>query len=263
MDVISSIPRVLGAVLATISFLCCSIKEDRDSCPCNLRFDLSEAYEGSDGTLTLVIQSTAGFVYCDTLSKEELTLTVHVPREQLTVDFYTPFGALDNPLQGYRPSSECDPIWMFSDTLLAKGELVERKVLIHKNYCGLKVSLLGESGVKPPYDLLFISNIDGYLPGGGLSEGLFVQRSSPDESGSCSVNILRQKDSSLMMEIVPEESDGVSLRSFAIGEYLASAGYDWEADSLDDIEITVDFASTTITLSTSKWTNTVSFSVMI
>ena len=107
----SSIPVLLSAVFVFVFTLGCSVKEDREFCPCNLRFDLSEAFRNSDGTLTLVINGPDGFVFCDTLKASEKQAggysaggdslyTVQVPRKELKVDFYTPFGALKNPLEG-------------------------------------------------------------------------------------------------------------------------------------------------------------------
>ncbi len=275
----SSIPRFLAAVLFLVSTLCCSVKEDRDFCPCSLRFDLSEAFRDSDGSLTLVVKGPDGFVFCDTLKAgekraegfsvgDDSLYTVLVPRKELTVDFYTPFGALKNPLEGYRPDKTCAPVWHWSEVLTAEGEMVERKVRPHKDYCRLTVELVGSPGVAFPYSLLFVSNINGYLPGGGLSEGMFVERVAPGaygelSAGSCSVNLLRQKDSSLMMEVVPEGQTAVSLRSFAIGEYLAAAGYDWSTADLEDVSMTLDFACTTIEVSTDKWTRRMEFNVVI
>lgn len=284
----SSIPRFLAAVLVFVSILSCSVKEDRDSCPCILRFDLSEAFKDSDGSLTMVIKGPDGFVCCDTLRAGEKLAegysagndsiyTVLVPRKELTVDFYTPFGVMKNPLEGYRPEKICAPVWHWSEILTAEGEMVERKVRPHKDYCRLTVSLVGNPGVALPYELLFVSNIDGYLPGGKLSEGIFVERVTPGVFGQpsamtdrlsasgcrCSVNLLRQKDSSLMMEVVPEGQAAVSLRSFAIGEYLVAAGYDWTAVDLEDVDITLDFAATNILVTTDKWTRRLEFSVVI
>ncbi|MBO7547737.1 MAG: hypothetical protein J6T07_04760, partial [Bacteroidales bacterium] len=38
------------------------------------------------------------------------------------------------------------------------------------------------------------------------------------------------------------------LRSFAVGEYLAAAGYDWTAPDLEDIRLEIDLASTAVRL---------------
>ena len=267
----SSIPEILAAALFVfVSILSCSVKEDRDSCPCNLRFDLSDAFRDSDGSLTMVVRGPEGFLLCDTLKAGNDSIhTVLVPREELTIDFYTPYGALKNPVEGYRPEKTCAPVWHWSEVLTAGGEMVERKVRPHKDYCRLNVSLVGNPGVPLPYSLLFVSNINGYLPGGKLSEGIFAERVTPGISGGtsavwgCSVNLLRQKDSSLMMEVVSDGQTSVSLRSFAIGEYLAAAGYDWTAADLEDVDITLDFAATDILITTSKWTRRLEFSVVI
>lgn len=273
----SSVPGILAAaIIVFVSILGCSVKEDRDSCPCSLRLDLTDVFDNADGRLLLTVCGKDGFWLCDTLDAMHpgrdaggrVFHTVHVPREELRVDVYSPCEAVTDVRRGYRPEGTCARIWKYSETLVAEGEVVERTVALRKEYCSLSVTLAGNGGVAPPFSLVFVSNVDGYLPGGGLSHGLYEERVDPPGS-RCTVNLLRQGDASLMMETVPYGSGGVAgsgvgpMRSFALGEYLSASGYDWDAPDLEDVEMSLDFASTSIRISTEKWTRTVEFDVVI
>ena len=46
------------------------------------------------------------------------------------------------------------------------------------------------------------------------------------------------------------------VRTFALGQYIAAAGYDWSAPDLDDLTLTVDISVTSVTISTDAWTMT-------
>lgn len=263
----SSIPEILAAATIIIfSFLCCSVKEDRDSCPGFLRMDLSNAFTKSDTTLTLVIIGESGFVHCDTLKASDFDsleryVSVKVPRERLFIDVYSPFDAIRNPLEGYRPHGKVDSLNKYSRTLKAAWDVKTCEVRLHKDYCRLTVKMAGQ-GVNP-CRLVFRSSVDGYLPGGFLSEGLYSETVFPGADGRCSLNLLRQRDESLMMDILPGDGRHEILRSFAVGEYLRESGYDWSKTDLEDIEMLIDYASANIVLRTDKWTRTVEFNLVI
>ena len=76
----SSLPVFLLASLL-ILFPGCSIKEDRDVCPCILRLDLSEAMEAADGQLLLMLSDADGKVLLrDTLRAPSKQYSAAIPR---------------------------------------------------------------------------------------------------------------------------------------------------------------------------------------
>ena len=99
------------------------------------------------------------------------------------------------------------------------------------------------------------SNYTGIDPMGNLMKGEYSIATTPGGV----VTVPRQGDNSLSLEVRDPE-DGL-LRSFALGEYLHRAGYDWTAPSLEDVSILINYARSTIYLSTWYWSQ--SFDVEI
>ena len=134
------------------------------------------------------------------------------------------------------------------------------------DFCRLSVSFIGSPPGTLPYDVRFLGNICGYDSSTRPSPGPFCftcRETGPGTSGghaSCVVKLPRQKDGSLKMDIL---SGDTILRSFAIGHYMESCGYDWTSEDLEDLELEINFAATTITLRTAAWTVVSYFEVMI
>lgn len=258
----SFLPVFVALTLAL--FPGCSVKEDRGPCPCIVKIDLSTAFDNSDGSLLLVLWNESGFRFCDTLLKSEFSDTVaeysaSVPRGKVMMDVYSPAGVVSEPFEGYRPDGVCAPIWIHSGSFDAEGEYVRTSISLSKGYCGLSVSFKGETAGWNSCSLVFRSEVDGYLPGGGLSPGSYSEMCWADSTGSFGINLLRQKDASLMMDIVAGSglNAGKVLRTVAIGEYIAASGYDWTEENLEDLEIEVDFANMRVGMRTAGRDRTV------
>lgn len=53
------------------------------------------------------------------------------------------------------------------------------------------------------------------------------------------------------------------LRTFSIGEYIIESGYDWTAESLEDVNVEIDYAKTEVSFTVNDWEKTVHFDVEI
>ena len=82
----------------------------------------------------------------------------------------------------------------------------------------------------------------------------------PDSSGSGTVCVPRQADNGLVLRILDEDK---ILREFALGEYIAESGYDWSAENLDDVEISIDYAHSFISIEVDDWTGSFEYDVVI
>ena len=94
-------------------------------------------------------------------------------------------------------------------------------------------------------------NVGGWNRDGSPAEGSFSRRILPGSDGHASLRLPRQGDDSLLMHVV--FSDRV-VRTFALGSYIAAAGYDWTAPDLADLTLHIDFSVTSVTISTDLWT---------
>ena len=74
------------------------------------------------------------------------------------------------------------------------------------------------------------------------------------------MKVPRQMDASLMLEV--EDENGIS-KSFAIGEYIMASGYDWNAEDLSDITVTLDYYITGVTVLVQKWDDEFVFDLVL
>lgn len=118
---------------------------------------------------------------------------------------------------------------------------------LRKEYCGLEVSITSQH---PLPELCVRGNWNGQKADGSLLAGPFRASLKSGEQ----VNIPRQGDNSLMLDVM--NSSGSVLRSFAIGEYMSEAGYDWTEGSLQDLSLKVDYVNNAITLNGRAWSYT-------
>ncbi len=256
---------LLCAAALKICFLSgCSVKEDRELCPCYISFDLSEAFDSTGGNLLLTLCNSGGFRFCDTLRRKDYpdsaaVYVAAVPKGAVMMDVYSPADSVRTPFEGYRPEGICAPMRMQSENFIAEGETAKRKIRLNKRYCRLKLSFKGRVRTGVSHVLVFRSETEGYLPGGAVSEGPYSEEVRADADGFFEINLLRQLRSSLMMDVLDEGGHGRPeiLKTVAIGEYIDAAGYDWGKDDLDDLEMEVDFADMKVLFRTAERERTV------
>ena len=243
--------KFLAVPAVMLAALSCSIKEDRSKCPCILIMDLEEVpwntpEEGFP--LSLQVSGPGGFSLENPVSVEECSTsyTVEGPRQGVYSSLLTsPAGDFFVGGRGIviPEGKDCPPLWMYSRFLDTSVEDIREKVVLRKSFCTMSVTF---KGVPPgKYSLRFLGTVCGYDLSAKPVPGEFSYLSVPDGGGTCSARIPRQTDSSLIAAV---ESGDMVLRYFAIGEILAKNGYDWTSPDLADASLTIDYASTAITL---------------
>lgn len=260
----SSIPVILVLAFLTYSFLCCSVKEDRDFCPSVLNIELPEI---QDEKLMVAVMDMDSVLFYDSYDGDELetlsyNISVKVPKTALNVSAYWPELHTFNPLNGYLPDGKCAPIWSSHISFTPQKEIENVRLPLSKNYCRLSLTIAGDFEDSKPYSLLFRSSVMGYDRTGALIAGQYFERADMTAEGIYEINILRQNDDSLMMDLISSADEEI-FRSFAIGRYLADFGYDWNASNLEDVKITLDFARVQITLECSGWSKVIELDVVI
>jgi len=246
-------PLLLAGVLITVSFPGCSVKEDRDGCPCHLDLCFGESSLGSKA----VYAASEDYVAVDTIPSGMTMYSLETPRKDVTVTLFSPssFGGKTGLL--IPEGEDCPAVRMFSKSYDANCEYIRDSVRLYKNYCRLTVSFEpSDSSVPYPLSVNVLGNVCGYTRDGEPRPGPFYFHLSPGEGRCCCVGLPRQRDDSLLMELI--SSEGV-LRTFALGAVLADSGYDWTARDLDDCELVVDYSRTILTLKTDYWSRTFSF----
>ncbi|MDE6871309.1 MAG: hypothetical protein K2J62_04195 [Bacteroidales bacterium] len=258
---------VLLCILPVMSLVSCSVKEDRETCPCVLVLDFSKVDNGLLTSLNLSVAGPDG-ILCQDVVQEDFYVKeyrVAVPKGGVMLNVYSfpgdeSYGMLnaDGDVLEIPEGCECPPVYMHSVEIDTRKEIHRETVVPLKNFCRLSIEMVSDG--YSPYILEINGNVNGYGHDGFPKEGNFAFVPETDENGCCTVNIPRQKDSSLRLRICDE--DGV-LKDFAVGEYIVAMGYDWSQKELDDVEIIIDYAKTDITLIVDDWEKTMQFDVII
>lgn len=279
----------------------CSVKEDRDLCPCTLvlEFPGEDAERLQDG-VTVCMRGYSdgdGLSLCDTLlagqpasggASDGVSYSYVVPKGD--IDLAVAYSA--DGLAGELNSSgkwieidegrPCPSIWTCCEKVSARADRVTVPVRLHKNFCRIDIQVRDVDGEEFPFKLRVRGNVNGYGLDGKPARGAFLcdaeraetegsgTESDGDDSGTASENtgfgrgyavtVPRQTDDSLILEIVT--GNGVA-KSFAIGNYIASSGYDWTSADLKDICLEIDYARTVILFTIDKWTHSEQFEVVI
>lgn len=264
----------------------CSVKEDRDLCPCTLvlEFPREDAERLQDG-VTVCMRGCSDDVFslCDTLLAGRAASSggPDTVSGKWSYSYVVPKGDIDlavaysaDGLAGELNSSgrwmeidegrPCPSIWTCCEKVSARADRVTVPVRLHKNFCRIDIQVRDVDGEEFPFKLRVRGNVNGYGLDGKPARGAFLcdaERSETESAGyRYAVTVPRQTDDSLTLEIITD--DGVA-KSFAIGNYIASSGYDWTSADLKDICLEIDYARTVISFTIDKWTHSEQFEVVI
>lgn len=261
-------------ILSVMEVLCtgCSIKEDRSLCPCALVLDFSNVEESIAESSEVHLRAADGFLYSDPDAADGIsgggpsgsdrrTYSVRVPKTRVAVSVVSGAGSFYSADYGLRIplGEECPPVHMYYSEFDAVMEKYEDVVRLYKDYCRITVRMLPSPG-DYPFTLTLKGGVCGIGRDRTVVPGDFSYAFVPASDGAASVNVPRQTDDSLILQI--RDGDRV-LREFAVGEYIAESGYDWTAADLEDIDVSIDYANSYLTIKVDAWSASFAFDVII
>ena len=231
-------------------------------CPCRLVVDLSADDTASVSTVELRVYASEDLVCSEVLEAGAFDdgYVVLVPRGKVDVMAYSGADGYVNGKDGLviPYGEDCPEVYMNFLSVEAVGEEVRVGMPLRKNYCMATVCVVSEDGF--PYELSLRGNVMGYAGDGRPAAGDFVCEFTLDGDMSGRVSLPRQTDTSLKLEV----SNGAEvLKVFALGEYIAAVGYDWDAEDLEDITLTLDYSLTAVTISVGEWDEEYHFDISI
>ena len=254
------VPSVLFCSFTLLLLFSCSIKEDRNECPCILQLNFVEKYKMVQTDVVLDFHASDGsFRQTKINILKDSIFEFKVPRTDLVVNAY----AGDEGLMGQDGLSiplykQCPALYMSSLKVNTKSEKVSADVNPYKNYCNIELCF--EDAEKFRYEASIRGDYCGYDIDGSSKKGVFLYELNPDTQGRCQVRVPRQEDGSLTL--VLKDTDGYE-KNFAIGEYIIESGFDWKSKSLKDILVEIDYARTMLVFKIEGWEKSVSFDVVI
>lgn len=252
------------SLFMTVSLLVCggcSVKEDRIECPCRLLLDFSEVDPSVVKSADYHLSASDGFIFTGSLESAFFNdeVVIDVPRTLIKVVSWCGAGIYASEEGLTIPYGEdCPPVYMHVSDVEASGESVSEVVVMRKNHCRMRINVIGED--HELVNLILHGNVNGYGSDGQPSKGRFAYKSAPDANGEISAVLPRQVDNTLALEV--DDGTGLS-KSFAIGEYIASSGYDWSVPDLHDIIIDIDFAITHVSLTINGWDKEYKYEIVI
>ncbi|MBQ9184268.1 MAG: hypothetical protein IJ151_00140 [Bacteroidales bacterium] len=218
----------------------CSVKEEREQCPAILKLMLPEG----EGGLYIFLKSPVGLpeTHLTQLAQTPSSASFSISRERFLLSVSS--VAFQDSLFQIPPGQESPELFAYRAYFRVNGEFATVSPQLRKEFCRLEVTVTTQKLLPA---LRVRGNWCGQRIDGALLEGEFSVGLRSGEA----VCIPRQGDNSLVLDVLSES--GELLRSFALGEYMAEAGYDWMGASLEDISLHVDYVSSTVTLKGSAW----------
>lgn len=250
----SIIETILLSALLSVS-ASCSVKEDREPCPCRFSLDLGSCSKYADRvslkgwyTGTPVIDLSVPKVDFNEL------LEMEVPHGYVS---YCALSGMDKSvLTDWRltiPEGEqADRIYAYFAKVDTDCEEAYDKVSLHKEYCKTSFRFTNMDTDNP---LHLDIRVRGYWNGLLIDtfephRGSFIYAPAVRDDGSWTFNLPRQGDESLLLDIF---LDGSLQETYPLGEYIVEKGYDWRKQSLDDLSIEMDLKDIDISVRILPW----------
>lgn len=254
--------EVISMICCLMSCLSCSVKEDRAICPCRLILDFSGNDTVSVRSAQLLVNASEGFCLADTVICEDFVneYMVSVPRGEVNVQAWYGGDVFVERDEGLKiPYGEdCPEVYMDFFNVEADGEEARHEVRMAKNHCRTTIYVKTEEEF--PYRLLVKGDVDGYEPDGSPSYGSFMYELELSDAMTGQVTLPRQRDESLFLEVWDK---GSVLKVFTLGRYISATGYDWSAEDLEDLTLSLDYTHNLIGITIGDWDKEHHFDISI
>ena len=253
----------------------CSIKEDRDGCPCWMTVEMPDRV-GQDGRVVLRLRGNSD----EDAINYEYQVTEEVKASVGALEYEVPRGAVGvsavNPVRLTIPVGEqMDSLYGFFKMYHTRCESVLCDVDLHKEFCTVSFTL-GEDGYTSPYDIEVWGNVAGVSAWDLMPVQGDFRYAPVQKNGVYQVRVPRQVDNSLelvMLEIpgqagndgekVGNDGERAIVDRLPLGEYIARSGYDWNAEDLADVSVALDLEMQQVMITVSGWDGVVVMDIVI
>ena len=214
----------IRALITLAAVLCasCSVKEVRHGCPCSLEVDYSRFAEVAGG----VHLELGGLDMDRTVSDgEEMVAVLDLPRaDRISVRVWS--------------GVQSDSIFLFGASVPGMEETVKVTAVPHKQFASVLLRILSREDDSVSYTVKSnYSRVD-LTTGRALPGDLVIPLTGIGENH---VFRLPRQSRDCMLVLETGFSNGI-VQAYPLGEWIKLAGYDWEAEDLDDIMVGADFA---------------------
>ncbi len=231
----------------------CSVKEDREICPCFLTVVRPDSEAGLQGEVFWYLAAGDYMLEGKIEDGEKQACDIEVPRTVFRLIAVSGITGGLSQISGFRieEGESCPPVYCYRAELDTRCNSLRDTIRLHKNYCRVTV----RGGFPDSFTYMLEGQSCGFDWEGNIIQGRFHSYFNYGEGGFY-CNVPRQADSSLRLDLLRE---GELLRSFPLGDLIAQSGYDWEAEDLEDIEISLDYQDTGVNFNIDGWTHRLTF----
>ena len=231
----------------------CSIKEDRDVCPCFLTVVRPDSEAGMRGEVYWYLAAGDFRLEGKIEDGEKQSCDIEVPRTEIRLIAVSGIsgGLSYNGVFRIEEGDSCPPVYCYENRLDTRCNSLRDTIRLHKNYC--RVSIRGD--LPESFTYMLAGRSCGLDQDGNILQGGFLSDFCPEEGGLY-CNVPRQADPYLRLDVYRE---GELLRSFPIGDMIAESGYDWAAEDLEDVQIWLDYQATGVNIAMEGWTHRITF----
>ena len=244
-------PHISTLLIGLLLLSSCSVREDRTACPCRLELDLSlfavpapsvtvAFWEGVNACLQDVTTDSS-FVRSVFKDSFDASVWCHVSSGRLS-------GSRLTVPQGARP----DSLLAFRSLLDCRGETSREIAMPHRQYARITMKVCMEPGTHYPYDFYVETDYCGIdLRDLSPVRGDLVFPVRQKDEDTFVFDLLRHgPDTKVRIGIYDETERADEL---PLHEWMRAAGYDWEAEDLEDMTIELDYAHQKIRIIISNW----------
>lgn len=231
------IPACLTLLAAGVA---CSVKEDRAPCPCYLQVSFADPDASGEAEM---LGWRDDRLFRDRVRIEESRpcWSKSVQKGMLTLSACTGIGEAFAEGRQMRipPGSQADSLYAWFEEVDATGDLAYAEVSFRKQFATVFLDIQKPADVVSSCRFLVEGNSCGFdLLDFSPVQGAFRFTPVPREGERVvSFRIPRQGDTKLTVTIQPEEA---AAARFLLGEYIDRLGYNWKAEELQDIYVSVD-----------------------
>jgi len=146
------------------------------------------------------------------------------------------------------------PLYAFSVSAVAEGDAMTVEGTLQKQHAVVTVQLRNADGDTYPYDVNVDSgrNAMDLISLQGL-EGYFHVSPEVDAQMKAVFMMSRQKAGEPINLYILDKRTGAVVATFDLNAYIAMTGYNWDAEWLADVTVTIDFSKSSLFISVSDW----------
>ena len=257
--------RILIILLLPLALQACTVKEDREPCPCYLDVDYSAMLESkllgrNPGNVDVAVfvpeetcQTTFRLADCPDLNENiverSMAQVVGVVHNRLTRDFLSAGGPIV-----YAAGNQIDSVFVHTSTVDCRGEDAYCRLDMHKQFHTLYLNDEFDGDALREYNLVVKGSTCGFDARSlEAIEGEYLYTVQEyDSEGRISVRVPRQIKDDLILEMWTKD-DYRRVFVAPIGQYMKATGYDKDAVDLVDFDIMINFRLATLYVRVADW----------